>query len=231
MKTSLCEEKGIRLIHIFEDEWLHKKEIVKSRLKSILNLIPKDNIIYGRKCTIKEINSKTKNIFLEENHIQGKDSSVVKIGAYYNDNLVAVMTFNKGNISRKGNPSNNEDKWELNRFCSLIDHTVIGIADKMLNYFKKNYKWKKIYSYADRRWSDGNLYEKLGFTKIATTGPMYSYVDTTQVQRIHRYNLRKRENEPKDISERELRLKEGYKRIWDCGVLKYELVNNTWYNT
>jgi hypothetical protein len=36
-KTNLCNEKNIRLIHIFEDEWYNKKEIVKSKLTHILN--------------------------------------------------------------------------------------------------------------------------------------------------------------------------------------------------
>lgn len=36
MKTNLCKEKKVRLIHIFEDEWINKQEIVKSMLMNIL---------------------------------------------------------------------------------------------------------------------------------------------------------------------------------------------------
>ena len=37
-KTKIANKKGIRLIHIFEDEWTHKKEIVKSKIRNILNV-------------------------------------------------------------------------------------------------------------------------------------------------------------------------------------------------
>jgi len=215
-KTLNCLQKNIQLIHIFEDEWLFKQDIVKNRLKQILNYFNGIKI-YARKCIIKEIETKIKNEFLEKYHIQGKDSSVIKLGAYYNDKLLAVMTFSHGNIS-KGSTTNKEI-WELNRFCSNYDYHIPGIASKLLTYFKRNYKWEEIFSYADRRWSIGNVYEKLGFELNSITQPNYWYIQG--LHRIHRFGLRKRPDEPKNITEWELRQKEGYDRIWDCGNLKY----------
>lgn len=55
-KTEACEAKGIQLIHIFEDEWLYKQDIVKSRLKNILGLT--QNKIWARKCEIKIVDTK-----------------------------------------------------------------------------------------------------------------------------------------------------------------------------
>lgn len=219
-KTELCEKQGIQLIHIFEDEWLFKKEIVKSRLSQILKKSQFQKRIYARKCKIKEIDSKTKNYFLEENHIQGKDTSVIKLGAFYDEELISVMTFSHGNIS-KGSKSE-EGVWELNRFCNKINYNVVGIASKLFTYFKRNWKWSKIFSYADRRWSIGNLYYKLGFNLTLCTKPNYWYL--SNYKRIHRFNLRKQKNEPKEISEKILRENEGYFRIWDCGNLKFELL-------
>jgi len=215
-KTKNCNEKGIQLIHIFEDEWLFKKDIVKNRLKQILDV---NNVerIHGRDCIIKEIDSKIKSNFLEKYHIQGSDNSVIKLGAFYNNQLVSVMTFSHGNIA-KGSKSE-EDVWELNRFCSNYKYHIPGIAGKLLSYFKKNYQWKEIFSYADRRWSNGNLYYKLGFKLEHITKPNYWYIQG--YDRIHRFNLRKKPDEPKDIPEWSLRSKEGYTRIWDCGNLKF----------
>jgi len=221
-KTNLCKEKEIKLIQIFEDEWTFKKEIVKSRLKQILNMNNSTKRIHARKCIIKEIEPKVKNEFLEEFHIQGKDSSKIKLGAFFKDKLVSVMTFSVGNIS-KGSKSI-EGIWELNRFCSNSNYHIPGIAGKLLSHFKKNYEWKEIFSYADRRWSTGNLYYQLGFNLEHITQSNYWYLKG--LKRIHRFNLRKRIDEPKDIPEWVLRQKEGFTRIWDCGSLKLSIINN-----
>jgi len=217
-KTEECGKNNIKLIHIFEDEWVFKQDIVKSRLKQILG-INKSKRIHARKCQIREISPKTKNEFLNNFHIQGGDRSNIKLGAFYNNELVSVMTFSHGSIS-KGSKNIN-GVWELSRFCSNSKYHIPGIASKLLTYFKRNYEWLEIFSYADRRWSKGNVYYKLGFKLEHITKPNYWYIKNQE--RIHRFNLRKRSDEPKDIPEWILRSKEGYHRIWDCGHLKFIL--------
>jgi len=223
MKYEMCKEQGYSLIQIFEDEWIFKKRIVQERLKQILNVHNRQRI-HARKCIIKEIDSKVKNKFLKKFHIQGRDASVIKIGAFFEDTLISVMTFSKGNISKGSKYVKNV--WELNRFCSNYNFHIPGIASKLLKYFKRNYEWKEIFSYADLRWSNGNLYYKLGFDLISITSPNYWYLAKDSIERIHRFSLRKRPNEPKDITEMVLRTKEGYRRIWDCGNLKFRMINN-----
>ena len=218
-KTELCEKNNIRLIHIFEDEWIYKQNIVKSKLKQILNLNGSLKRIHARKCEIREINAKVKNKFLNKFHIQGEDNSNIKLGAFYNGELISIMTFSKGSIS-KGSKSV-DGIWELNRFCSNYNYKIPGIASKLLKHFQRNNEWKEIFSYADRRWSQGNVYHKIGFDLISITKPNYWYVKG--LNRIHRFNLRKKSNEPKDIPEWILRYKEGYHRIYDCGHLKFVL--------
>jgi len=128
------------------------------------------------------------------------------------------MTFSHGSLA-KGIRYQHPLTWELNRFCTHFDFVISGIASKLLEYFKRNYEWREIFSYADRRWSDGNLYKQLGFKPVSITSPNYWYVK--DFGRIHRFNLRKRPEEPKDIPEHILRLQEGYIRVWDCGNLKF----------
>ena len=220
IKTEKCKEKNIQLIHIFEDEWIHKKDIVKSILKYKLGI--STSKVNARECKIKEISTNEKNIFLNNNHLQGSDKAKIKIGAFYNEDLVAVMTFSNGNISRGGNPTN-KLSWELSRFCIKNEYVITGIANRMLEYFKKNNDWNEIYSYADRRWSNGNVYLKLGFKLDTLNKPTYWYVNLKDITRIHRYNLRKKKTDPKDITELELRRKEGYLRIYDCGTIRFSL--------
>lgn len=224
IKWNECKNKNVQLIQIFEDEWTNKKEIILSMIKHKLGY-NSNKVIYARKCIIKEIDSNIKNNFLENNHIQGKDLSKIKLGAFYNNELISVMTFGLGNISRGGNPYD-LTSWELSRFVSKKEYKIIGIAGKLLEYFKRNYDWKNIYSYADLRFSNGNLYKKLGFELIKQNSPNYFYVDTRLFKRIHRYNLRKLPSEPKDVPEWKLRYDQGYYRIWDCGNLKFNMTNN-----
>ena len=228
-KTLECKSYNIKLIHIFEDEWNLKKDIVKSRLKQILNKSDSKKI-NARDCQILEVDPKTKDNFLQKFHIQGKDKSNVKLGAFYHNELVSIMTFSHGSIA-KGSKNKDTLVWELNRFCSNSDFHVVGIAGKLLEYFKRNFEWKEIFSYADRRWSDGNLYYKLGFKLDKITKPNYWYVkydkDTRETRRIYRFDLRKTENDPKNVPERILRIQEGYSRIWDCGNLKFVMKKET----
>jgi len=221
-KTEECEKLGIRLIHIFEDEWKYKQEIVKSRLAAIIGYTKNFNRIHARKCTIHKIDSKTKNTFLEENHIQGPDASKIKLGAFYKDELVSVMTFGHGNISRGGKPDQ-KNIWELSRFCSKLNHIIPGIAGKFLKYFQRNNIWTEIYSYADRRWSNGHLYLSLGFKCTNISRPNYWYITETGIKRIHRFNLRKKPDEPKDIPEWKLRYDQGFQQVWDCGNIRFSL--------
>ena len=226
-KTIECEKKGIRLIHIFEDEWIYNQEIVKDRLKHILN---KNDCkrLYGRNCTVREISSSEKNDFLNIYHIQGKDTSSIKIGAFYNNELIAVMTFGKLRLAL-GNRDQNVNTVELMRFCTK--YIVVGISSKMLSYYIKKYNSQKIISYADRRWSIGNLYEKLGFKKISTSIPSYWYLKN-YLNRVHRFSFRKCILDKKlkiynkNLTEWENMQLNGYDRIWDCGCLKYELIIN-----
>jgi len=219
-KTKACEDIGIQLIHIFEDEWVNKKDVVKSRLRNLLGVT--EYKIYGRKCSIKEITNNISRIFLDKNHLQGFTNSTVKLGLFHEEELVSVMLFNKPRIGI----GQDYDGYELTRFASKLNTSVIGGADKLLKYFVKNTKPKKIVSYADKRWSNGDLYEKLGFKLTHENKPNYWYV--LGKTRKHRFNYRKNALKEKGIditnkTEHEIMLNLGIYRIYDCGTLSYTL--------
>lgn len=218
-KTDACHAKGIRLIHIFEDEWINKRNIWESMLINILGLT-KDKI-YARKCTIKEVNSKEASKFLEENHIQGKCGSSIRYGLYHNGELVSLMTFGK----TRHFIGNSSHEYELLRFCNRINTSVIGGASKLFKHFIKTHNPINIVSYADRRWSVGNLYKQLGFKLYNVSKPNYFYVINNK--RVNRFNLRKsilveKYGCPEEMSEREFCRSKKLWRIYDCGALCYE---------
>lgn len=85
----MCEKQGIRLIQIFEDEWLNYKEIIKSKIKQVLNIY---SVKVG-KYVIKSISNREKDKFLKSYSLQSKDKSSIKLGAFCDNKLVSVITF------------------------------------------------------------------------------------------------------------------------------------------
>lgn len=213
-KQKEFNNNGIRLIQVFEDEWVNKKEIVKSRIRNILNQT--DQKIYARKCTVMELSPNTASQFCNNNHIMGAGRSNIRFGLYFNNELVSVMTFSTSNISRK------ISAWELNRYSSKINTTVVGGASKLFRHFVKQVKPNSVVSYSDNRWSNGGLYQQLGFKKIHSGSPNYWYMLPNLVDRIHRFSLRKSIDNPNNLKESELREQQGYNRIWDSGSSRWE---------
>ncbi len=220
-KLDKCTKNGYRLITIFEDEFFDNQAIVFSRISNILGVYNNVNRVYARKCYIKEIPVSEAREFCIKNHIQGYTGSSVKLGSFFMGKLISVMTFSKPSLS-KGYRKNIKYMYELSRFCSKKNTIVVGMASKFIKFFIRNHNCSILFTYADRRWSVGNLYEKIGFKFDSVTTPNYWYFKNKK--KIHRFALRKKEDEPKDISEWELRKAQGWNRIWDCGNLKYTYV-------
>ena len=217
-KHNLCLEQGYRLITIFEDEWDYQQDIVKHRLMNVLG--KSDKKIGARKLKVIELTKKQAETFLKKYHIQNYAYSSIKLGLIDdNQNILSVMTFSSLSKIKGNNPTKNQ--YELSRFASSIN--VIGAASKLFNYFIKTYNPEYILSYSDKRWNTGNIYSKIGFTYISDTTPGYWYVKNNI--RIHRWILRKKSTDDQTKSEEQLRLEEGYRKIWDCGHSKWEWRN------
>ena len=215
-KTLACEEKGIQLIHVFENEWKLKQGIVKSRLKDILGIY--DKTVYARKCTIKEVDNEASRIFQEKNHLQGAVNAKVNLGLYFNEELISLMTFGKCRFDKK-------HEWEMLRFCSKLGYHVVGGAGKLLKHFEKTYQPKSLVSYADRRWSQGKLYKALGFKLDHISAPNYWYWKTLQLESRQKYQKHFLKEKLKIFdgakSEVQNMRDNGYNRIFDCGNLVF----------
>ena len=190
-KTQECQSKGIRLIHIFEDEWRDNKEIIQSKLKSIFGNTDGIEKIYARKCIVKDIPWADTSEFLQKNHIQGSVPTSVSIGLFYKDILVSVATFGKPTVVR-GNKTMKLGEWELMRMVTDINKHVTGSNRKIVVIFHKNHKPERIISYADRRFtsSEHNVYKAIGFSLVSEGTPNYFYMNDYK-HRLHRFNFTK----------------------------------------
>lgn len=226
-KTEGAIDKGYRLIHIFEDEYFYHKDIVLSKILHILGVHNNIPSIYARKCIVNEISAGEAETFLEKNHIQGFSGAGVYLGAFYEEKLIAVMTFR--------HTSKDTKEWELTRFATDSKYRCVGAGGKLFKYFVKKYGPSLVKSFADRRWTidyENNLYTKLGFKYAGFTSPDYKYYNLkdNKPQRFHKFGFRKQRLISKfgnsyeltmDMTETEMAKALGYDRIWDCGLIKY----------
>lgn len=215
-KTIQCAEKGIRLYRIFENEWITKKPIW---LSMIQNIQGNSTRIYGRECITKVITDKTTvNQFMTNNHLQGPCNFEIAYGLYFKNSLVSVMTFGKSRYNKNYTQ-------ELLRFANVLNTTVIGGASKLLSRFQKDHPHDSIITYANRRWSNGNLYNKLGFTQIADSPPNYFYTKGNLLYSRIQFQKHKLSKllpiYDNSLTEKQNMFNNGYGLIWDCGNLTF----------
>jgi hypothetical protein len=192
-----------RIIHLWEDVYLSKTELVKSR---ILAMLGKFTRLHARHCFIERIDKNNTDKFLEINHLQSSVKAKFKYGLYLKPQyverfglvvcedtnngiqeikpkLIAVATFSGGRTMKVGARANKRS-YELIRFASLKGSVVMGGMDKLLKAFTEEHQPDDIMSYADRDWSDGRSYDKLGFTKIENSLPQTFYINPKTLERI-----------------------------------------------
>ena len=220
LKTKNANEKGVKLIQVFEDEYLSNKELVKAKIRRIIHEDASLPYIMARKCTVCAIEKNEAKDFINANHIQGYSGCKVALGCFYDGKLVGVMTFQQAS----------EGEWVLNRFATDISLRCQGVGGKLFNYFVKQYNPSKVKSFADLRWTvdiENNLYTKLGFKVDKILEPEYRYVHCSQsTERIHKFNFRKnllsrRYGMDKSLTESEMAKELGYYRVYDCGLVRY----------
>jgi len=160
-----------KLIHLWKDLWLSKPDQVLARIKSLLG---KNIRIHGRKTKVFKITKPVADSFLIENHLQGSVNSRYKIGLFEKDELVAVATFS---ALRKMNHTENYKSAELIRFAVKAGYSITGGLSKLISFFAATYQPNDLMTYADRDWSAGEAYIKLGFRQTAVLEPQIYILD------------------------------------------------------
>ena len=232
LKSNLCEQHDIFLLHVFGYDWAHNRQVIKSMIRNVLK--KNTNLIYARKCSIKEVDWGTAKVFLDTNHRQGNASSPIRLGLFYEDQLVSLMTFGKMRGTIGTGNEDLKDCWELVRFCNILNTSVVGGASKLFNYFIKTYNPKRVRSFSDRAHTRGNLYSTLGFTEVRRSDPGYVWVNVVDDRAYHRSNAQKQNirNFLKDTSidlsktEKEIMIEHGFVQVFDSGTITWEWTAN-----
>lgn len=222
IKHKLAESDGIRLVHIYQDEWEFQPDVVKRTLLSAIKQLPK---IGARKTEVRTVDQDSANTFFNENHLQGAPNSSVFLGLYYENNLISCMSFG---VARSVRRNTDKHLWELQRYASTC--TVVGGAGKLLSKFISLNLAHSIISYSDTRLFSGAMYEKLGFILVHETRPDYCYVSHSLSNgRVHKSKFQRKHLAKKlsvfdpSKSESQNCFDNGWYQLFDCGKKKWVL--------
>lgn len=216
-KYQNCLNQNVKLITIFSDEWQYESYKCKNIIKSNLGLF--ECRIGARKCSVSVITNKESNNFCKLYHIRNAATSNLKCWGLFNNNeLIGIMSL--GRHPRKSGCL------VLNRLCFKANYQIIGGVSKLFKQCKlwaKDNGYKKITSWSDNRWSNGDVYSKLEFILDEDLLPDYSYIKLiSPTKRISKQSQKKsKTNCPKNITERSWAIQNGFSRIWDCGKKRW----------
>ncbi|TAE26160.1 MAG: hypothetical protein EAZ91_17905 [Cytophagales bacterium] len=219
--TEHFRQQGRLVIHLWDDVARAKPDVVTSRLRALAG----DSVrVPARLTKARRIDKPTAMVFLDQNHLQVAMASKYKYGlwlpkryfrvlppdfldpqtAIADELLVAVATFSQPRtIPRDGRPFRS---YELVRFANRLNCTVVGGFDKLLKAFATEHHPDDVMTYADRDWSDGRSYERLGFERIGETDPQLFWLDPQTNVRHYPHRI----NDTTDLTP-----------IWNAGSIKF----------
>lgn len=199
-KWERAVSSGVRLIQIFDFEWLDRRKAVENRLRGLFGVC---ETMAARKCELREVSSLEAHRFFQAWHTQGAAAGKSVSYGLFHGELIACISFGK---SRSG-----KAQWELLRYASK--GRVQGGFSRLLSAFVNECKPESVASFCDLRWGDGKVYETNGFTLDHVSVPDYWYADE-RGNRISRYKARRK---PEGLSEREWAKQNGWHKMLGVG--------------
>lgn len=217
-KMIKCNESGISLIQVCDDEYIEHPTVVLNELKEILGCNIKKELSPDS-YKIREITKAESDAFLNHYSLFGPVRATVYIGAEWDFGMLCVMTltFKKG-------------IWTITRLAFVDSIVHEEVAKTMLQWFIEKFKPQKIWAYADRRWTineTDNVYAKMGMQFAKATRPDFKYYNSKLGnKRFHRMIFKRslileRHAFPEDMPLSAMMEGLGYTKIWDCGLFKY----------
>jgi len=211
-KWILSQKVGIQLLQFYEHEWVYKTKIVESIIK---NRQHKSKRLHARSFKIQtDICPFT---FYEHNHLQSGRHAKYNVCLMDNDEIVMAASWNP-----------HKEGYELIRMATKIGYNVRGGVSKLFNHFIKTINPSKIITYADLRYTNATGYRAIGFIERKITRPGYFYckgLKTISRQQCQKHKLGNTlaTFDPL-LTEAQNMFNNGYRRMWDAGHLKLELI-------
>ena len=215
--------RGIQLVHLWQDSWESRQEIVRSRIAALSGSGVR---IHARQTEVRRIAKDEMRGFFAANHLQGAVNARYSYGLYSGGQLVAAASFSAGRNVMRGGIANRS--FELLRYASLMHHRVVGGLGKLIARFIEEVNPDDIMTYADLDWASGKGYQSLGFEQIAVTPPKYFWIHPAEMIRYYPHRLPSQLADEFHQQNRHINIDDflkdnGYVRIYNAGNLKYLL--------
>lgn len=214
-KTEKLWSQGIKLLHVYSDEWedVAKQDIWKSIITHNLGKTPYK--VHARKCKVVLLTSKQARLFMEENHLHGFVGGK-HIGLLYEGSIVMILTYGRSRFEAVN---------EILRVCTKKYHSVVGGLNKLLARLPVG----KYVTYGDRSFTSSSGYSS-AFRLVDKTEPNYFWVVPGSMSRLSRYKAQKQhlskllgERYDPSKSEFENMISNGYRILYNSGNYKFEL--------
>ena len=200
-----------RCIHVDEDTWITRSDIVLSRIGTLMGQVSR---IHARHTVAARIEKRVVLSFQEEHHLQVALPGKYRYGLYHDGELVAIAVFSGGR--RMDGKPDGYRSYELLRFCHKQSVHVVGGFSKLIACLRRDFNPGNIMTYADKDWSDGSSYLKMGFQIVGETGPQLFWVHRCRMQRYYERTL------PPAIREKSVqeRAEAGFVACYNSGSIK-----------
>lgn len=159
-KTNECKNKGINLIHIFEDEWIFHKDAIKANLQRLLSV--SSTTINANDCIIKTVSPKEAKAFISENNIESYHPSTYRYGLYYNDKLVMMLGVKKETITN---------------YAIKNGYSVTDGLQCLINHISAMHNLSNLIVYVNKRWNNSSELTSIGFKYVKDANPTFYYID------------------------------------------------------
>ena len=213
-------EQNVQLVHLWQDCWVAKKEIVRSRIAVLSGSCVR---IHARQTYVRRISRDIMFDFFATNHLLSFVNGRYNYGLFFDGQLVAAASFSSGrNVMRDGVKYRS---FELLRYANLLNYRVTGGLGKLITRFVQDVNPDDIMTYVDLDWGAGKGYQKLKFEQIAVTPPQTFWIHPDELIRYYAHRL------PRQLTDDFYRMKNrnmddflierGYVKIYNAGNLKY----------
>ena len=210
-KWKSCQDLGIRLIQIWEDQWLENPELVKRMIAQSLGKTPNLN----PEKLVTELSAEKALSFFLLNSFNTKVTGNIKL---------ALKVAESGDIAAVIVLKRQKEGLCIVNFAS-IDKPAEDLKTLLL-YVEKTYSPAFVAAIIDNCTGESTFFAKSGFTCAGRRPLDYRYSKNKQRVPRKEYTIERFKTDPAlkfeiNLSERELADLNGLNRIWDAGKTKW----------